>query len=729
MNFKRHNVSVIIVNYKVKNELFKCLKSICSSKQKIGFEIIVVDNDEIKEIDKELIKRFPKVKYIKTNKNLGFGGGNNLGATITKGEYLFFLNPDTLVLDDVIERLYKFIKSDKNIGIVSPLLVNNQLTPFSTQSRKELTPLNAIYSFSFLRKFFPKKSIYNDDFFKYWDKKLPIEVDTVPGAALMISKKLFDKVNGFDERFFLYFEENDLSKRIINLGYKLYIYPKSKIIHEVGQSTKNVSNMEKIYSKSRYVYLKKHYGILKALFVESFLRINKVFFLILVTLLLALFLRIYNLSQSMVFIGDQGWFYLSARDLLVDGKIPLVGITSSHTWLHQGPLWTYMLSAALFLGNFNPIYGGFLTAIFGAGSAFLMYSLGSEIFSKKIGIIASLLYSVSPLIVFFDRMPFDPSLIPFFTILYFYCIYKWVTGKIQYFPFVLFFIAILYNLELATFTLFFPFIVLFIYGLIKKKQFIIDVFTKDNLVKSVFAFIFPMIPVIIYDFSHGFKQTIVFLVWVAYKPFSFLFKTDSSNFLGNLGNVVNFLLQNLQRIIFDYNQMFSLVIFLLSLSFLSLSVYREKGKIFSSKFLLLIFLIISVLGILINQTPSDAYLPIIFPFVIFTVAVFWGYLLTIKKIKFLILLILLILVSNNFYSSYKNSLRPDFENRIKAVERIIVLSKGQEYNLIGEGNGSQFISFTMNYEYLLWWMQNPPSKKDQGLKIYVSEDKHGINIR
>ena len=125
---------------------------------------------------------------------MGFGGGNNLGAKYAKGKYLFFLNPDTEILHDSVRFLYEFLEKHKNAGIVSPLLINKQLEPFSTQSKKELTPKNALFSFSFLRKFSTKNSIYNDPFFKTWDKEKPINVDTVPGAALMISKKLFDKV-------------------------------------------------------------------------------------------------------------------------------------------------------------------------------------------------------------------------------------------------------------------------------------------------------------------------------------------------------------------------------------------------------------------------------------------------------------------------------------------------------------------------------------------------------
>jgi len=724
-------ISIIIVNYKVKERLFACINSIYGSKPRIPFEIIVVDNDEENVIGKELLKLFPDVKYIKSPSNLGYGGGNNLGAKSATGDYLFFLNPDTLVKNDAIEQLYKFIKSKNNIGIVSPLLVDNNSKPFKAQSRKELTPLNAIYSFSFLRKFLPNKNIYNDDFFRTWDKTTPMEAETIPGAALMISKKLFDTVNGFDEHFFLYFEENDLSKRIKKIGYKLFIYPKSIIIHQVGQSTKNVNNIEGIYSKSRYLYFKKHYGVLKALFVESFLRINKTFFLILLTLLLALSLRIYNLSQSMIFIGDQGWFYLSARDLLIQGEIPLVGITSSHTWLHQGPLWTYMLSIVLYLFNFNPLAGGYLTAIFGVLTTFLVYKLGSSMFSVRVGFIAALLYAVSPLIVFFDRMPFDPSPIPFFTILYFYSIFKWIKGKNMYFPLIIIFLAILYNLELATFSLFFPLLFIFIYGLYKRKHWIKNILNKKIFFYSVIGFISVMASIIVYDFANGFKQTVVFLGWIfIYKPFSLLFRHSQDGASLGIAVVIRFLLQNIQKIVFEANQAIALFLFSLSVAITANGLLKKnKFTLENPKLLLLIFLIISIGGILINKSPSDAYLPIIFPLVILLVAIFFDYLISKKRIRAISIIFFFLIIVLNGYVSYKSTLTNEFAKRVNTVNEIINLTNGEEYNLVGKGPGSQFKSFTMNYEYLLWWKGHPPTNKNVKLKIIISEKQNGIIIR
>src|SRR3989344_1576896 len=116
-------ISIIIVNYKVEEEVINCITSIINSGPKVKYEIIVVDNDEKNIIEEDFKKQFPKVKYVKSSKNIGFGAGCNLGAKYAKGEYLFFLNPDTKLLSDTLNELYKFIVNKKNAGAVSPLLI------------------------------------------------------------------------------------------------------------------------------------------------------------------------------------------------------------------------------------------------------------------------------------------------------------------------------------------------------------------------------------------------------------------------------------------------------------------------------------------------------------------------------------------------------------------------------------------------------------------------------
>lgn len=716
----KKDVSIIIVNYKSKKYLFDCISSIYSSKPKLSFEIIVVDNGGV-NLKKYLLEKFPKVIYIKSDKNLGFGAGNNLGAKFAKGQYFFFLNPDTLVFPKTIDYLYDFFKKNKKTGIVSPLVLDNDNKTFKLQAYKELTPLNSIISFSFLKNLLWKKSFFEKYSLSDWENKPIREVDSVYGAALMTSKEVFNKVNGFDEAFFLYFEENDISKRVKELNYKLYINSNSKITHKVGQSTKQYSKRDEVFANSRFLYLKKHHGLIRATIVDLILKINKTFTLITVFVGISLYLRIFNISQSMQFIGDQGWFYISARDLLINGKIPLVGITSSHIWLHQGPLWTYMLAAALFISKFNPVGGAYLTAFIGVLTMFLIYKLGTKMFSQRIGVIASVLYAVCPLIVFWERYPFDPSVIPFFTVLYLFSLYKWLKGSPRYLPVILFLIAILYNLELATFTLFFPFALIVVYGFWKNKTWTKDLKNFKFVFSSVLIGAVPMIPVIVYDFSHGFKQTIVFLGWTFYKPFSFLLHGSTVG-SSNLSNIIPFLLTNLQKLIFSSNLYISLIIFILSLGYLIYVTVKNKK---TQNTILLLFLVTAVSGVVINQTPSDAYLPIVFPFLILLLAVFFDFLLSISKLW---VILIAIIVYSNIYYNLTNYSNLDLLNRTKAVERVINLTKGQKYNLIGKGQGSQFVSFTMNYEYLLWWKNHPVSKSDEKLKIIISEDSKGIHV-
>src|SRR5258708_6113148 len=114
-------LSIIIVNYHVKEEILECIASIYSSKPKTRFEIIVVDNDEVKSLRQDLHQRFPHVVYI-PNENKGFGQGNNVGAREAKGEYLFFLNPDTKIFVDCIDSLITYLEMHQKVGIVAPVL-------------------------------------------------------------------------------------------------------------------------------------------------------------------------------------------------------------------------------------------------------------------------------------------------------------------------------------------------------------------------------------------------------------------------------------------------------------------------------------------------------------------------------------------------------------------------------------------------------------------------------
>ncbi len=724
-------VSIIIVNYKVKKELFSCIKSIINSNPKTGYEIIVVDNDEVKSIKNDLLKSFPFVKYIPSKENIGYGAGINLGAKQAKGEFLFFLNPDTLVKKDAIDLLVRFLRQNRKGGVVAPLLLDSNENPYPLQGTLELTPKRAIFSHSIINKLFPKNPISKKFWQVGWDKNKNHSVDVVPGTALMISKKLFEKIGGFDERFFLYFEEFDLCKRVKELGYGLAIISKARIIHFWEVSTKQRADISEIFNKSRFYYFKKNYGFISAVFTNFVLGLSKYSVAVFLILVFFLFTSINNLNSSMVFIGDQGWFYLSARDLVLTGNIPLVGITSSHTWIHQGPVWTYMLGLVMFLFGFNPVYGGYLSVLLSMITVYLMFFVGRRMFNSTVGITGALFYAASPLVFSATKMPFHTTPIPFFSLLLLYSLYEWTKGKAYYFPVVVFLLALLYNFELATFVLAIPVIGILAYGVIRKQEFVKKILGLKYLGFSILGFLIPMLPFLAYDINHGFPQTLKFIAWLGYRLLIFVGIIEAP--LSNISSadMFSFTTNNLTKLIFAYNDLFTVLLFIASTIFLAIHIYRKKvsGNFLSGHFILLIFILVPIIGLFINKTVSDAYLPIFFPSILLAVALFLNWFSGVRFFKLIILAVILFIpLLNLIYinSSYLNG--TDLKQRTETADKIIKMAEGKRFGIIGKGPGSEFESFTMNYEYLLWWKGHPSSKQNTDILFTIEETSKGITV-
>ena len=729
------DLSIIIVNYNVKKELFECLSSIKNSKTKKRIEIIVVDNDEQKKIKTELRIKFPNVKYIPSKKNLGFGGGNNLGAKYARGRFLYFLNPDTEVLQGSIDALLDIFKKNKTIGIVAPILLDANKKIIPLQGAKTLTPLRAIFSFSLIVRLFPKNKISRNFWLSGWSRKKTKKVDSVPGTAFVIRKEVFEEIGGFDENFFLYFEEYDLCNRVRDCGFSILIHPQARVVHKMGKSTgkSDKDSINRIFEKSRFYYFKKNYGLFYALLVWIVFSLNKKNALLLVTLFLAGFLRFYKLSTLMPFIGDYAWFYLSARDIIINGKIPLIGIASSHPWLHQGPLWTYMLAIALWAGEFNPVWGAYLTSVIGVATVFLLYKLCQEFFSEKIALVAAFLYATSPLVVFHSRAAYHTSPIPFIVLLFIYFLIKWIKGNSKMFPLLLFFIAILYNLELATILLWVPVIVLITIGFYKRKKWATKIFNFRIIGLSVLLFFLPMIPFLIYDFKNGFPQTLKFSEWIGYRALIILgFIKRSPLEKGTIIQTFNFFVDNLRKLFFIESLPVAALIAVFILIFSICYLLKKRGEvnlIFLVIFTLTLFL---SLTFVLNKVPSDAYLPVMFPGVIIVLA----FCLSHFPKKLLILTVLLIgffnvkfiLESSFFTQQGKPYFYQPISEKISIAKQVINESNGQDYNIVMKGVNSQFESTAMPYQYLTWFMGKEPSIKPQRLKIVIWESQEGTTV-
>jgi GT2 family glycosyltransferase len=240
-------VSFIILNYRSELYLKKCISSITENFTSIDHEIIIINNDE-KAIS--TIKGDENIHIFNQRKNLGFSKACNIGASVSSKEILFFLNPDTEILffglDQIIEKL-----SDDSNGIVSPILIteNNQLQAWSFG--RKITPFGIILNnLGFAEKnIFPQEKI--------------LETDWVSGAAFAIKKTLFEEIGGFDEKFFMYFEDVDLCKRVRDKNKKILVLPNLRVLHLEGKSSTNNKQKQKAdYYESQDYYLLKNFGFL-----------------------------------------------------------------------------------------------------------------------------------------------------------------------------------------------------------------------------------------------------------------------------------------------------------------------------------------------------------------------------------------------------------------------------------------------------------------------------------
>jgi GT2 family glycosyltransferase len=272
---KKINVSIIYVYYNTPREILDSIESLKEAAKGLMYEVIVLNNNSPKPPPSGLYKN-KLINVLENSKNVGFGAGANKAVRSAKGEYLFVLNPDTICNKNSIKLLFDRAKNDKKIGVLGPQQIDkNGKILHSIGSMPKLP--DALFALSFLNKIWPGNPYSN----KYWAKGVnrnaEQETETVGGACMLFPKKIFDKVGGFDERFFMYFEEADICWRIKTAGYKILYYPEAKIIHLIGGSTSNKKWIRKTFEESRFKFFQKYYGTPIALISELFFRISSTF--------------------------------------------------------------------------------------------------------------------------------------------------------------------------------------------------------------------------------------------------------------------------------------------------------------------------------------------------------------------------------------------------------------------------------------------------------------------
>ncbi|MEM6432645.1 MAG: glycosyltransferase family 2 protein [Cyanobacteria bacterium P01_D01_bin.115] len=247
-------VSLIIVNYNGLGVIVDCLTSIFCHLSAPAIEVIVVDNDSQDGSPELIAQKFPQVNLLRQSKNSGFGTANNVGVRQARGEYLLLLNSDTLVTANILPVLVAKLTSDAQVGIVGPRLLNPDGS-FQLSIAHEIglwgewRTLQQVKQYRIPANRSALAAQYDHD----------QVVDIVVGAAMLMRRSLFEQAGGFDETFFMYFEESDLCQRVRALGYKILYTPAVTVIHIGGYSVAQAAGpMAAEYRRSQRYYYRKH---------------------------------------------------------------------------------------------------------------------------------------------------------------------------------------------------------------------------------------------------------------------------------------------------------------------------------------------------------------------------------------------------------------------------------------------------------------------------------------
>lgn len=247
-------VSIIIVNYNTSDLLKACLESIYNKTKDIAFEIIVVDNASVDDSEEMIKKHFEDVIFIQSGDNIGFGKANNLGVKYSTGKFVFFLNSDTLLVNNAIKILSDYLIQNPKVAICGANLYDINSNPAMSFSQTVPGLLSEIDYF--FGRIFVKLYYRGNIDFNYTNSPLIIN-GFISGADMLVRKDVLDQVGLFDPDFFMYFEETELTWRIRKAGYLVVSVPEAKIIHLEGASETIKENSIRRSNKSKYLYYEK----------------------------------------------------------------------------------------------------------------------------------------------------------------------------------------------------------------------------------------------------------------------------------------------------------------------------------------------------------------------------------------------------------------------------------------------------------------------------------------
>ena len=282
---KHTHISIVIVNYKSWKHLTNCLQSLVTIKNKdFSFEVIVVDNCSNDGKLEEFEKSFPTVNFVVNSGNNGFANGCNVGAQNAQGDYLLFLNPDAIANEDAIEKMWTYAKKNPTVGIVSCRQKKS-----NGNYEKELRFFPSFFTlFGWLRAVYKLFNKGKFDVSKQGDENL-LYPDWVSGSLVFISRDWFDAVQGWNEDYWMYFEDVDLSRKVQLANGKVVLLKDAEIIHNHGGAsrinvkTTSLTKTEVLISK--HVYINNHFKGLECFLSQLLLVLSNILIKLLLSIL------------------------------------------------------------------------------------------------------------------------------------------------------------------------------------------------------------------------------------------------------------------------------------------------------------------------------------------------------------------------------------------------------------------------------------------------------------
>jgi len=256
------DLSIVIVNWNVSQLLRRCLSSIQTNRGSLSLEVIVVDNASSDDSVSMIRREFPQVRLITNQENLGYTGGNNVGAKEARGRYLFILNPDTEIVEDALQQMLVYMDEHSEVGAVGPQLIYPDGSIQSSRRRFPRLGTMFFQGTSLHWRWFPDNKFVRLHYVSDRSEDELQSVDWLVGAALLIRRETWREVGPFDTQFFMYADEVDWCNRCRRAGWEIHYFPDAKIIHDEHKSAAQISTTTRIrIHQSRILYTRKYFGV------------------------------------------------------------------------------------------------------------------------------------------------------------------------------------------------------------------------------------------------------------------------------------------------------------------------------------------------------------------------------------------------------------------------------------------------------------------------------------